>query len=239
MCLSSFDIAKARSKKPKTEAHQPSVISSCNRNGINECAIGNPAIPIKNADEATNEILAKDASKADLKMLRIPNDKLNDVVAHQRQSFFCNDPLHKALGICQDEAALNGEAEYAKKTIEEGMSVMALNEDGKVVAAHLNGMMCPGSIERELEALGEPKTAFEKLLYVKYKANLKVNLFEKFGVVAIYEMKMASVDEQFQCPNIGFEALKMDEQIARDAGYKVLSYLANEKFIKYIHYVFS
>lgn len=183
----------------------------------------------KNANAAKNATSAKDANQPDLKMLKIPLDKLDDVIAHQRQSFYCQDPLHKAMGICQDEDALKGEKEYAKKTIEEGMSVMALSEDGKVVAAHLNGMMCPGAMERELAELGEPKSAFDKILYLKYTANLKVNLFEKFGVDAIYEMKMASVDEKYQCPNIGFEALKLDEQIAREAGYKV-----NNKCVNFI-----
>lgn len=210
-------------KAPGGNKQPPSESTECPTKKATSSGNTCPSEGNKNAKDAKNAAsAAKDPSaKPDLRMQLIPADKLDEVIAHQRQSFYCTDPLHKAMGICQDEAAMTGEKEYAKRTIAEGMSVMALAEDGKIVAAHLNGMMCPGAMERELAALGEPKSAFEKILYLKYKANLKVNLFEKYGVDAIYEMKMASVDEKYQCPNIGFDALKMDEQIARDAGYKV------------------
>lgn len=157
----------------------------------------------------------------EMKLEKIPLDKLKDVVEHQKRSFYCNDPLHIALGTCQDEDALKTEMERTKKTIEEGMSVMAL-ADGKVVAAHLNGLMCPGTNEKDMAALADPKKPLEKFQYVQATANAKVNLFEKYGVQAIYDMKMASVDENFQCPNVAFEAIKLDEKIAREAGFKLI-----------------
>lgn len=156
-----------------------------------------------------------------MKLERIPIDKLNEVIEHQKRSFYCNDPMHMALGICQDAESLKGEMEYAKKAIGEGMSVMALSEDGKVVAAHVNGLMCPGTVEKELAELSDPQKPFEKILYMKAKANSKVNLFEKYGVDAIYDVKMASVDEKYQDPSVVSDALKMDEKIAREAGFKV------------------
>lgn len=158
----------------------------------------------------------------EVKMHKIPPHMLEEVVLHQRKSFYCRDPLHKALGICQDEISMIGGKEYAKKTIEEGMSVMALSKDGKVVAAHLIGRMCPGAMRRKLSALGDPKSAFDKIMYLKYKANLKENLFEKYGVDAIYDMKMISVENQSS--KIALEALTFVEKIARDTGYKVISY---------------
>lgn len=156
-----------------------------------------------------------------LKLQKIPIDKLNDVLDHQKRSFYCNDPLHMALGVCQDADSLKGEMEYTRKAIGEGMSVMAVSEDGKIVAAHINGLMCPGTMEKDLAELSDPQKPFEKILYLKAKANAKVNLFEKYGVDAIYDVKMASIDENFQDPSVVSDALKMDEKIAREAGFKV------------------
>lgn len=159
-------------------------------------------------------------AKPNLKLELIPIDKLKDVFDHQKRSFFCNDPLHTALGICQDPDSLKGEMEYTKKVIGEGMSVMAV-ADGKVVGAHIGGPMCPGMVENALAEYQDPQKPFEKILYLKAKANAKVNLFEKYDVDAIYEVKMASIDEKYRNSNFISDALKMNEKIAREAGFQV------------------
>lgn len=159
--------------------------------------------------------------KPEMKLEKIPVDKLKDIVEHQKHSFYCSDPVTMALGMCQDENSLKMEMEQTKKTIEEGMSVMAV-ADGKVVAAHVNGLMCPGNAERDAANIEDPKNPLEKIKYLKAKANSKVDLFKKFGVDAIYDMKMLSVDENYICPNAAFEAIKLDEKIAREAGFKLI-----------------
>lgn len=126
-----------------------------------------------------------------------------------------------ALGMCEDVAALKVEMERTKKIIEEGLSVMAL-VDGKVVAAHVNGRMCPGTAEKDLARPDNPKNAQEKIQYLKATANAKVDLFKKFGVDAIYDMKMVSVDEDYTCPNVAFQAIKLEEKIAREAGFQLI-----------------
>lgn len=114
------------------------------------------------------------------------------------------------------------EMEYTKKAIEEGMSVMAVADDGKVVCAHINGLMCPGTVEKELADMGDPQKPFEKILYLKAKANEKVNLFEKYGVEAIYYVKIFSIDEKYQDPSVIADAIKMNENIAREGGFKLM-----------------
>lgn len=158
-----------------------------------------------------------------MKLEKISADKIKDVVEHHKRSFYCNDPVHLALGVCDNDESMKEEIEMAKKTIEEGMSVMAV-ADGKIVGAHINGMMCPGTAERELAAPSNPVKPFDKIKFLKAKANEKVNLFERYNVNSIYDIKMVSADEDFQCPNVGFQEIKLDEQIAREAGYKVSSF---------------
>lgn len=129
-----------------------------------------------------------------------------------------------ALDIFKDEACLKQEMDLTKETIEEGLSVMALADD-KIIAVHVNGKMCPGAVEimlRERDRIENPKNSLEKIKYLKATANAKVNLFEKFDVNAIYDMKMMSVDEDYHCPNAAFEAIKMDEKIAREAGFQLI-----------------
>lgn len=161
------------------------------------------------------------SQKPTIKVDKISIDKLNAIVEHQKQSFYCYDTLTLALGMCENEDFMRLDKEQTKKIIEEGLSVMVL-ADGKVVAAHLNGLMCPGDAAKDIESLKDPKNPVEKIKYLKATANSKIDLFKKFGVNAIYDINVMSIHEDFQCPNVYFDAIKLDEKIAREAGFKLM-----------------
>lgn len=70
--------------------------------------------------------------KLKLTVKRCPPERAEEVIAHQRRSFYCFEPMNMALGLCQHEESLNGLVDYCRKTVEEGFSMIAVNPDDKV-----------------------------------------------------------------------------------------------------------
>lgn len=63
----------------------------------------------------------------------IPEDRYNDVIEHLRFNFFADEPLNKCLGLCEPGA---GHAElelHSIMTLQDNLSVMALNGSGQVI----------------------------------------------------------------------------------------------------------
>lgn len=91
----------------------------------------------------------------------------------------------------------------------------------QIIAAHVNGALCPGEIEKELAELGTPTQPFDKIKYMLSTINAKADLFNTYKVNSIYDMKLASVESKYQGKNLGKDALKLDEKIARENGFEV------------------
>lgn len=70
--------------------------------------------------------------------------------------------------------------------------------------------------------IGEnPTKPFDKIKFIVNTINAKADLFKRYNVKSIYDMKLASVEGKYQGQRIGFDALKLDEKIARDRGFEV------------------
>lgn len=62
----------------------------------------------------------------------IPSDRFNDVIVHLRKSFFCDEPLNKAVQLCKIG---EGHLELEHQTLsalQDGLSIMAVTSDDQV-----------------------------------------------------------------------------------------------------------
>lgn len=67
-----------------------------------------------------------------MEFLPIPKDRFNDVVVHLQETFFMDEPMCKSLNLYADEKSLHDMELFTIRTLNEGLSVMALSNDNKV-----------------------------------------------------------------------------------------------------------
>lgn len=71
-----------------------------------------------------------------MKYVTISSERFADVLVHLRQTFFEDEPLNRSVQIVGTSGAGHEQLEkHCIYTMEEGLSMMALNEDNKV---HIN-----------------------------------------------------------------------------------------------------
>lgn len=63
---------------------------------------------------------------------RITPDRYNDVILHLRNSFFFDEPLNKAVKLCTAGQGNEELENYSIATLEDGLSIMAINEKEEV-----------------------------------------------------------------------------------------------------------
>lgn len=62
----------------------------------------------------------------------IPLDRYNDVILHLRETFFSDEPLNKAMQLCQPGEGHIQLERHSLSTLEDGLSVMAVTDDDEV-----------------------------------------------------------------------------------------------------------
>lgn len=63
---------------------------------------------------------------------RITPDRYHDVILHLRESFFFDEPLNKAVKLCIAGQGNEELENYSIATLEDGLSVMAINDKQEV-----------------------------------------------------------------------------------------------------------
>ena len=63
---------------------------------------------------------------------RITPDRYNDVILHLRNSFFFDEPLNKAVKLCTAGQGNEELENYSIATLEDGLSIMAINDKEEV-----------------------------------------------------------------------------------------------------------
>lgn len=175
----------------------------------------------------------------------IPEERFDDVIQHLRHSFFADEPLNKAAGLCQQGQGNLALERYSCETLEDNLSLMALSQSNEVcykmsqkleiamfqisflflpqvAGVILNGVLHPGDIEsaqKKLELSDDED--FKKVFQLLYSHNLKVNIFEKFNVEKAFDVRVLSVDSRFRGQGIAKELVRRSEHLARDFEFKV------------------
>lgn len=70
-----------------------------------------------------------------MEYVKIPPHRFNDVIVHLQQTFFLDEPLNKAVQLCRPGSGHGLSEKYSLKTLNEGLSVMAVTPDQEVGAS--------------------------------------------------------------------------------------------------------
>lgn len=67
-----------------------------------------------------------------MKYVKITPDRIDDVIKYLRYTFFADEPLNKAVKLCEPGEGHHESEKYSRKTLESGLSVMAVTDDDEV-----------------------------------------------------------------------------------------------------------
>lgn len=70
--------------------------------------------------------------------VKITDDRYDDVIKYLRYTFFVDEPLNKAMELCKPGEKHAESEKYALKTMEEGLSIVAVSEDNEVRCFEFN-----------------------------------------------------------------------------------------------------
>ncbi|XP_037933275.1 dopamine N-acetyltransferase-like [Teleopsis dalmanni] len=153
----------------------------------------------------------------------ITEERFDDVVRHLRDSFFADEPLNKAAGLCCKGLGNRELEQHSYETLEDHLSLMAVDENDEIAGVILNGVLLPGDIksaQKKLELSDDEN--FKKIFQLLYSHNQKVNIFERFNVDKAFDVRILSVDGRFRGQGIAKELVRRSEQVARDFEFKLM-----------------
>ncbi|NP_001177771.1 N-acetyltransferase 2 [Bombyx mori] len=152
------------------------------------------------------------------------------VIQHLRDSFFADEPLNKAVGLCergQPHAALE---RLCLATMTDGLSIAAMDGD-KVLGVALNGILRHGDIEQSIEKIKQSTDEkFNKIFNILYTVSRDLNLFNTFEVDLIMECRIISVHENARGRGLAKELMKRSIDLARDNEFKLFKVDATGAF---------
>lgn len=70
---------------------------------------------------------------AAFKYVKIEPDRYDDVIKYLKFTFFSDEPLNKAIKLCEPGEGHHDLEKHCRKTLEDGLSLMALTDDGDQV----------------------------------------------------------------------------------------------------------
>ncbi|XP_037822792.1 dopamine N-acetyltransferase [Lucilia sericata] len=153
----------------------------------------------------------------------ITEDRYDDVIRHLRDNFFADEPLNKAAGLCRRGMGHRDLEHHSIETLEDNLSLMAVNENNEIAGVILNGILHPGDIEssqKKLELNDDEK--FKKIFKLLYTLNLKENVFKHFQVDKAFDVRILSVDSAYRGQGIAKELVKHSEDIAKEYEFKLM-----------------
>ncbi|XP_037049914.1 dopamine N-acetyltransferase [Bradysia coprophila] len=154
---------------------------------------------------------------------RITPDRYNDVIVHLRDSFFFDEPLNKAVKLCTAGTGNEELENYSIATLEDGLSIMAINDNEEIAGVALNGILLRGDIEEALINLSQLKDERTKKIFrLLYDQNLKLNLFHRFNVDKIFEIRILSVDAKFRGQGLAKELWRRSEVMATECNFQLM-----------------
>lgn len=141
----------------------------------------------------------------------------DEVIEHLRWNFFYDEPLNRAVGLCDEKGVGHPELEkHSLATLYDGVSVAVQNSEGNIVGVCLNGFLRPGEVLKAKEALEKCQDEnFKKIFSLLYDQNLKNDLFDMHNVDKIFEYRILSVDRDYRGKGLAKKLIGRSEDVAR------------------------
>ncbi|XP_047028281.1 arylalkylamine N-acetyltransferase 1-like [Helicoverpa zea] len=150
-----------------------------------------------------------------------------DVMNLLRKTFFIDEPMNLAVGLCSEGTCTELE-NYCKKALPgDGCSFKAVDKEGNIVGAMVNefdtlteGDNGSGYLQMA-ENCANPK--FKKILYVLAKREEGARLAEKFpNDDKLLDVKIAATDPNWRKRGIMNALLNETEKLAKQRGVRIL-----------------
>lgn len=92
----------------------------------------------------------------------------------------------------------------------------------QIVGVALNGIARKGDTERSIEEMKSiDNIAYQRIFGLLNTINKELDLFTKYGVDKIFELRILSVDSNYRGKGIAKELFSRSEIIAEESGFKV------------------
>ncbi|XP_050677534.1 arylalkylamine N-acetyltransferase 1-like [Leptidea sinapis] len=156
------------------------------------------------------------------KVERIVEVDTENVMKLLRRTFFIDEPLNKAIGLCEPDGCPELE-DYCLKTLP-GLSHKALDEDGNIVGVLINGVT-PVAEDHELKILLEncknPK--FKKVLQILVLRDKEARIWEKYPQEKdMLEVKIAATAPEARNRGVMTILTHEAEKTAKENGIKLI-----------------
>ncbi|XP_060661863.1 arylalkylamine N-acetyltransferase 1 [Drosophila nasuta] len=156
-------------------------------------------------------------------------DYYERVIDHLRGNFFADEPLNRAAGLCQQGGGNRELEHHSLATLQDQLSIMAVDERkdsvnyGQIAGVILNGVLRSGDTEQALDKLQfSCDSNYKKIFELLYRHSLQVDLFARYNVQRIFDVRILSVDSRYRGQGIAKELVRRAEQVARESGYHLL-----------------
>ncbi|XP_043466558.1 uncharacterized protein LOC122501282 isoform X1 [Leptopilina heterotoma] len=157
----------------------------------------------------------------DLTVVAIQENRFSDVINHLRHNFFADEPLNKAVGLCQPGDSHYELEQHCLQTLKQGYSRMMIDNKGTIAGTVLNGIVQRGEREEAERRLAEMSDKnFQTIFGLLYKVNEKIDLFTKYNVDDLFECRILSVDDRFRGRGLANALVQESLENAKNAGFK-------------------
>ncbi|XP_074033287.1 arylalkylamine N-acetyltransferase-like 7 isoform X3 [Leptinotarsa decemlineata] len=153
----------------------------------------------------------------------ISGPKFDEVIKHLRNSF-PDEPLNASVGLSVRGKPCELLEKYDLHTLEEGMSLMAMDAKTKEIAGvALNGISRKGDVEKSLEEMKSiDNIQYQRVFGLLNNVNKDLDLFTKYNVEKIFELRILSVDDKYRGRGLAKELFSRSEMIAKEYGFELM-----------------
>ncbi|XP_065159407.1 uncharacterized protein [Atheta coriaria] len=158
-------------------------------------------------------------------------NKFQEVIEHLREHF-PDEPLNECVGLCKKNEPCELLEHHDLHTLEEGLSIMAYDPiTGEIAGVALNGVSNKGDNEKAIEEMKDiDNLQYKQIFGLLYNTNQEIDLFGKYGIDKIFELRILSVNSKFRGKGIAKDLFARSEMLAEECGYKLMKVDATSRF---------
>ncbi|XP_017778189.1 PREDICTED: uncharacterized protein LOC108563894 [Nicrophorus vespilloides] len=157
--------------------------------------------------------------------------KFEEVIEHLRQHF-PDEPLNECVGLCKTGEPCELLEHHDMSTLEEGFSIMAIDpKTGEIAGVALNGISNRGDNELAIEEMKSiDSIQYKQIFGLLYNTNQELDLFAKYNLEKIFELRILSVNSKYRGKGIAKELFLRSEILAEESGFKLMKVDATSRF---------
>ncbi|XP_038220387.1 dopamine N-acetyltransferase-like [Zerene cesonia] len=155
---------------------------------------------------------------------RICERDVEDVMTFMKRTFFIDEPLYKGVGYCNSASDDTPDLDEFCRAALPGVSLMAKNEEGSIVATLICGISPIVNPTDFLSALKNCKCPkYKKVIQMMILREVIMEIWNIYpNEKQVFEIKMASTDAKWRNKGIMNQLMKEAENAAKELNIRVL-----------------